>query len=113
MKDLDDYLALQNKIFKYFGYQEDWRVIPIDDRRQMYWSINGPLDSSQTEIIYHQDRDTVIAQDGNHYCDTLYTQRFLPKWVYEGPDFTMVAVNTHVDGNQFLAIFDNAKRVQL
>ena len=31
MELLDRYFALQAEIFAYFGYVEDWRVIPLDD----------------------------------------------------------------------------------
>lgn len=42
-----------------------------------------------------------------------YTDKgFLPKWVYEGLEFTMVVVDTHIDGNKFLAVYDNKKRVE-
>ncbi len=32
--------------------------------------------------------------------------------VYRGQDYTMISVDTHVDGNKFLQIFDNKKEVK-
>lgn len=107
MKILDKYLALQAAIFAYFGYVEDWRAIPIDDRREMFWHItNG--EGADSEVLYSPD---VTFPDAMTYCDVIYTQRFLPKWVYRGPEFTMICVDTQTDGNKFLAIYDNAKEV--
>lgn len=106
MKLLDDYLGLQEKIFEYFGYVEDWRAIPIDDSREFYWRLYGEGPGSvrfaNTEVLLDDP-----AQ--NYYEDEIYTQRFLPRWVYRGKEYTMVCVDTHVDGNQFLRIFDNSK----
>lgn len=31
MKLLNEYFKLQKEIYDYFGYKEDWVVIPIDD----------------------------------------------------------------------------------
>lgn len=46
------------------------------------------------------------------YSNEIYTQRFLPKWVYRGKDYTMICVDTHTDGNKFLQIFDNSKEIR-
>jgi hypothetical protein len=60
--------------------------------------------------------ETIEALDdweaGEYYSNEIYTQRFLPKWVYRTDDYTMICVDTHVDGNKFLQIFDNAKEVK-
>lgn len=106
MKLLDDYLALQAQIFAYFGYVEDWRVIPIDDRRSYFWKLDG---EGPGTVGYADTEQGLADQDGNYYEDEIYTQRHLPRWVYRGPEFTLVCVDTHTDGNKFLAIFDNAK----
>lgn len=33
MELLDKYNDLREQVFAYFGYVEDWRVIPLDDSR--------------------------------------------------------------------------------
>lgn len=98
---LDEYFALQAEVFAYFGYVEDWRVIPLDDRRSMFWRLD-------TDSVTYSPDET-FKDDNSLYVDEIYTQRHLPKWVYRGTDFTMICVDTHTDGNKFLAIFDNAK----
>jgi hypothetical protein len=123
MQLLDEYFKLQSEIYDYFGYVEDWVVIPIDDRREYYWSIEGEETDGQVYFTkskenhealvannYDWDQDGV---DGNDvYSDEIYTQRHLPKWVYRGSEYTMICIDTHTDGNKFLAIYDNTKEIK-
>ncbi|MFA5158805.1 MAG: hypothetical protein WC451_06535 [Patescibacteria group bacterium] len=106
MEILDKFKALRQEIFSYFGYVEDWRVLPIVDARQYFWSLDG-LGPGKVKFA-----DTIAelkGEAGNYYENEIYTQRHLPKWVYRGKDYTMIVVDTHTDGNQFLQIFDNRK----
>ena len=104
MQILDDYLSLQKQVYEYFGYVEDWRVFPIDDRREYYWRV----DSNNVEYGDAPD----FSNPDHHYEDTIYTYRHLSKHVYRGNEFTMVIVDTITDGNKFLAIYDNSKEVE-
>lgn len=108
MKILDDYLKLQEEIYKYFGYEEGWVVIPIDDGREYYWSyVEG------SGIVKFADTlEELKSENGNYYENEIYTQRFLKKWVYKSKDFTMICVDTNTDGNKFLQIFDNSKEIK-
>ncbi|GAF67860.1 unnamed protein product [marine sediment metagenome] len=103
MKILDDYFKLQKQIYFYFGYVEDWAVIPIDDSREYFWW------SNEAEVHFAKTEKELKDQDGEYYLNQLYYQRFLPRWTYRGKDFTMICVDTRCDGNKFLQIFDNAK----
>lgn len=106
MKLLDQYLALQQQLFDYFGYIEDWRVLPLDDAREYFWRLDG---EGPGYVRYAETEAQLDDADGNYYENDIYTQRYLSKWVYRGPEFTMICVDTHTDGNQFLQIFDNSK----
>lgn len=110
MKLLNDYFTLQKKIYKYFGYEEDWRVIPLDDGTEYYWAISG-YDSGDTVRFAKTKKILLDLDDGEHYSNDIYTQRHLDKWVYKGEDYTMVVVDTNTDGNKFLQIFDNMKEI--
>lgn len=107
MKSLDDYFALQKQIFDYFGYVEDWRAIPLDDCREMYWSLDG---EGPGTIRFAVSEEALEDEDdaGDYYEDEIYMQRHLPKWVYRGEEYTMVCCNPSVDGNTFLRVFTNA-----
>lgn len=105
MKLLDDYFELQAKIFEHFGYREDWRVIPLDDARHYYWRLDG---EGPGNVCFAASEEELATKSGNYYVNEIYTQRFLPKWVYRASDYTMVCVDTHTDGNKFLLVFDNA-----
>lgn len=104
MKLLDDYLELQRELFEYFGYVEDWRVIPVDDARAYYWRLYG---EGPGEVRFAETPELLDDPDGNYYANEIYTQRFLPRWIYRGPEYTMVVVDTNVDDNKFLQIFSN------
>lgn len=109
MQLLKDYFALQEQIFNYFGYAEDWRVIPLSDNTDMHWVIlNG--NERGGSVRYHEELESLQGEDdGQYYEDEIYTQRHLPKWVYRGEEYTMICCDPGVDGNVFLRVFDNAK----
>lgn len=112
MKVLDDYFKLQAEIYKYFGYEEDWVVMPINDRREFYWKLNQDNGGSGEVVFWISRKNVGKFTDDDGYTDEIYTQRFLPKYVYQGKDYTMICVDTHTDGNKFLAIYDNAKEIK-
>lgn len=106
MELLNKYNQVRQEIFDYFGYVEDWCVIPLDDSTEYYWYLQG---EGPGEVHFAKTAKELITQSGNYYVNIIYTQRFLPKWVYRGKDYTMICVDTRTDGNKFLQIFDNAK----
>lgn len=108
MKILDDYLALQAQIYAYFGYVENWAAFPIDDRRKMHWRLieYQPSGAGRVEFV----AELPLSEDNEMlYSDDIYKQRHLSKWVYRGPEYTMIVVDTRTDGNKFLAIYSNDK----
>jgi len=107
---IENYFNLQDEVFKYFGYVEDWKIIPMCSQLNHHWMICGPEDNSNTKIVYSPSPFTkeMIERGSDLYSGTIYTQRFLPKWVYRGADLTMIAVDMHSDGNQVLMIFENS-----
>lgn len=111
MKILKQYFELQKQIYDYFGYEEDWVVIPLDDKTESYWYLQQEKDGSGK--IYFANKPFEIAQvlGGDFYSGHIYTQRFLPKWVYKGTGYTMICVDTRTDGNKFLQVFDNEKEL--
>jgi hypothetical protein len=110
MQLLNEYNAKRKELFDYFGYVEDWVAIPVDDATTYYWRLTG--EGRGDEVQFAPTPEEVINEEGNYYTNEIYTQRFLPKWVYRGADYTMVVVDTHTDGNKFLQIFDNEKEVK-
>ena len=117
MKLLDDYFKLQQELFSYFGYEQNWVTIPFDDSTMYWWYLDqderghGEVTFAETESDLRSALDD-INFDGDYYSNEIYTQRFLKKWVYEGRDYTMVVVDTHTDGNKYLQVFDNSKRLK-
>lgn len=102
----DNYFKLLGEIYEYFGFVEDYVVLPLDDRREYDWVI-----VNDSEVQYGK-REDILNDTGNYYEDEIYKQRFYDKWIYRGEEFTMIMVDTHTDGNRFLAIFDNSKEIK-
>ncbi len=103
---LDMYFKLQDDIHAYFGYEEDWVVLPLDDGREYFWNLDeerGVVQFAKTPT------DLIAGVGGEYYENSIYTQRCLPKFVYRTDEFTMICVDTNTDGNKFLQIFDNKK----
>lgn len=113
MKLLQDYFKLQKEIFDYFGYTEDWKVIPLDDSTDYFWQLNEDSQGGG-DVLFSEDVEKLKdIEAGEYYSNEIYTQRFLPKWIYRGADYTMICVDTHTDGNKFLQVFDNSKEVKV
>jgi len=111
MEILDQYFKLQKEIYDYFGYVEDWVVIPLDDERGSWWFLEQGADGKG--FVYHwRDREAVgTFTDSGGYKSVIYTQRFLPRWVYRGAEYTMICIDTQTDGNKFLTVFSNDREL--
>lgn len=114
MNLIQEYFDLQEKVHEYFGYVEDWVNIPMDDHREMYWILHEDKnDDGETYggsiHYYNEPLEDGYDNDGDYYSAMIYTQRFLPKWIYRAEKYTMVCMDTQCDGNKFLGIFDNEK----
>lgn len=109
MKLLEEYFNIQRQLFDYFGYKEDWVTIPLDDNTESYWMLFQDERGGGSYVFAEQPFTEELITCGNIYSGSIYTQRFLPKWVYRGEEYTMVCADTHTDGNKYLMIFDNAK----
>lgn len=106
---LSSYLKLKKEIHAYFGYREDWVTIPLEDGTSYYWALSEN-EHGGGKVNYHETPLTKeFIESGGHYSAVVYTQRFLPKWIYRTEDYTMICVDTQTDGNKYLMVFDNAK----
>lgn len=106
------YFDLEQAIHDYFGYKEDWVKIPLADFREDEWLL--VQEENGSGWITHGPKINFETLDAGNdiYSATIYTQRFLPQWVWRGPDYTLVAMDTHTDGNKYLGIFMNSKEVK-
>jgi len=122
MTDIVDALnEAQEAIYKHAGYKHDWRVLPLEDGREYFWTVDVferewcKFSPKREALVYwlEEHQDQYGPYGDCLYQDEIYTQRHLPKWVYRGPEFTLVCVDTHTDGNQFLRIFRNDREVKI
>lgn len=109
MKVVDLLFAVREAVYHHVGYEEGCRVLPLDDCRDYWWRVVGG------EVDYAERRGDVDGGEG--YGAALYVQRrpankrHLEQAVFRGARFTLVTVDTRVDGNKFAMIFDNSKEV--
>ncbi len=119
MKVFDEYLEKKAKVLEHFGYVTDWVEIPLEDYREMFWFINDEKAAYGDEVTYANKAEELpggsedAEANGEYYSATIYTQRFLRKWIYVADDYTLICMDTQTDGNKFLGIFDNTKRQEL
>jgi len=120
VEQVDTYKISLDKIYDYFGYKEKCYVFPIDDCRDYYWDIE------KHKVVFCKDKKNMILDEQNNKwthpddCDDdFYSHEHFyvhedekRKNVYEGLNFTMIVVDTRTDGNKFLCIFDNSKRMK-
>lgn len=97
----------RDEIFEYFDYVENWRILPLVFDLDMYWAEDGE------QVLFSDAKENLTDEEliGNHYSNSIYKQRHLPKWIYRGEDYTMIIVDTHTDGNQYLQVLDNSKEL--
>lgn len=108
MDIISNYFKLRDEVYNYFGFKEDWTVLPLDDRRNLWWKIDEEFE----HVIQEECKQHVQTNSENCHSDLIYKQRFYDKWVYRGEEYTMIMIDTLTDGNKFLAIYDNLKEVK-
>lgn len=108
---ISDYFNFRQGVFDYFGYVEDWKAIPLEDSRGYFWYLTGVEADDSVWFAESEEELDPENRDGM-YKDDIYSQRFLPKWVYRSEKYTMVCSDPHTDGNKFLRVFDNSKEVK-
>jgi len=106
MKLLDKYFKLQELIYKYFGYKEDWRIYPLNDNTEYFWY----LDLEKNRVIYAKNMKDFTT--GDYFSSKIYFCRFLEKHIYHAKRYTMILENTRTDHNIFLSIFSNKKELK-
>ena len=112
MDDLKKYFDLQQKIYDYFGYVEDWVVIPLEDSTRYNWVLIQGIGGGGRVWYSEAEFTPDMIRDGSQlYSCIIYTQRFLPRWVHRADDYAMICADTQTDGNKFLMVFDNSKEL--
>lgn len=106
MNIAEKFFTAQKELFDHVGFTPDWVEYAIDDSTEYLWKIIG------NESVRFAETQEKMDSDGDYYEDEIYTQRFYPKWVYEGEDVTMIFCNPGVDGINWFKIFDNKKRIK-
>lgn len=106
--------AAEKALFEHVGYEHDWRIFPVVDHTDMYWAVDRGADSwcrsskdkAALEYWINNENGDYREEDGDKvYESSIYTYRHLKKWVFRGPEFTLVLEDTHCDLNVWLACY--------
>ena len=113
MKELDEYFRLQQTIYDLFQYKEAWRVYPLDDMREVYWSTESDQVYWSEEKENHQQLIDQEYEIDDIPDDDVYSGEIRNDAIYDDKDkkFTMIVVDTNTDFNVFLMIFDNERKM--
>lgn len=113
---VDAFFRARVAIFAHVSYVEDWRILPLFDSRDQFWSVDDG------EVKFSADRGALTYWLAGHddeygphadrlFFNKIYTQRHLPRWVYRGAALTMIVVDTETDVGQLLQLFRNDHEV--
>ena len=107
---IDAYFWAKADIHEAFGYKSDWVEIPLEDRREKHWMLVGG-EGEGGRVVWSDSEFTrdSIAKGDEIFSGTVYTQRFLSKYVFRIDKHVLVSTDMHTDGNKFLMIFDSDK----
>jgi DNA-directed RNA polymerase subunit RPC12/RpoP len=98
-------------ILNYFKCPESWQLFPLEDHRDMYWALRrGVFDDSNIMWSPEPITEELLSSGRDYYTAEIYKTVHLPGSTFEGPEFTMILVDTNTDGNILLMIFDNKKK---
>ncbi len=114
---VDTYNTALEAIFDHVGYVQDWKIIPLQDDREVYWKLvdNELKFSPNREALEYwlAEHDDEYGPYGDClYSNIVYRQRFLPKSVYRGQELTIVCADTQTDDNKILQLLNNLKEIK-
>lgn len=96
------YFEAKKAVHEIFKYKADWVEIPMDDLRGNHWMLTkGEGPGSYCAWSNEPFTSEMLESGSNLYGGPIYTQRFLPRWVYRGDKHVMISVDTQTDGNKF------------
>lgn len=100
-------VELDQQVREYFGYQERWGYLPLDDMTTEKWALAG---------FGHK----VVWCDGEHDladCITNNSEDYYEAQVIDAPiekgGYALIGVDTECDGNRFLMLFRLSNKVEL
>lgn len=102
MKLLKQYFEIENEIYEYFGFVQQWTIFPLSDETAHYWFVDNDKCYYNLEPFSEEN-----IEDGRHSSGVVMKKGILAK-----DDYTMIAIDTLCDGNRYLGIFDNEKQLK-
>lgn len=89
---------LEEEILDWFGFEHNWRYLPLRDDRDVYWKV------SYGEVYYGEEKFTDI--------DAMYSGSIIHDQVVRKGDYVLIAYDTQCDGNKYLGLFIASKELK-
>jgi hypothetical protein len=104
---VNSYKNAEKAIHNFFGFTEDWRVLPIEDATDVYWYVDSG------EVMYSNSKEKLAAyMAGDDEGDEIYGGEQYHGIRIDKEGSTLIGLNTQCDGNVFLMVFDSTKEIK-
>jgi len=101
---MEELLAIQKynlkEILSYFQYPYSAEGMGLTDMTENFWK-----DLNADEVSFHEDYETILNMDGDHYSMEIYRDQ-----IYRGEDYTLICVADNGESEELL-VFKNSKEV--
>lgn len=104
---LNRYQEIEQQIYNYFGYEEEWRKMPLDDCTEYFWCFDG-----NGNVHYCEAKNKTLAKEIIKKGEHSYSDKIRKNIIHIKCDLTLICLNTNCDFNVFLSIFDNSKEIK-
>jgi hypothetical protein len=104
-KLVDAFNSAKQNLFDHVGYEQDGADYAIEDADLYYWEIDW-------RNIFYSDVKEDVKNISKCYLGYLYYDACYPQSVFRGEDLTMIVVDTRVNNEIRLFVFDNKKEIK-
>lgn len=104
---LNKYQEIEQQIYDYFDYEEEWSKFCIENCTEYFWYL-GKCEY----VFYCNAKNKEEAKEIILIGVESYSSRIINNSIYKKNDLTLILLDTECDGNVFLSIFDNSKKIE-
>lgn len=105
--DIETIDALEKNIYRHVGYRQQWKVYPMDDKRNAIWWTDGDV----VKFCPTREKLMLWLTEGDD-AGECYSNEVIREGIYRGAEITAIEVDTNTDGNKFLMLLRNENEVK-
>lgn len=107
--------SLEEEILEKLGFIKQWRDYKLRDRTEEYWRIeNNSVVTAANKVALQSGLADMGFWDGDFYevSEDYCQDQIINDLIFRIEDYTAIAVDTQMDRNSYLDIFDNQKELK-